>query len=101
MSDGMRSGVNWIRLNRSCSVSASVEIRVVFARPGTPTTSACPPATRAIRSFSTTSFCPTIRRATWSSRSRRASDRSCNSSTSLPFATIPVPPLPVVLVRLR
>ena len=37
MSLGMRSGVNWIRLNDICSVCASVEIISVFASPGTPT----------------------------------------------------------------
>ncbi len=40
MSLGMRSGVNWTRLNESCSVFASVEMSSVFAKPGTPTSSA-------------------------------------------------------------
>ena len=34
MSDGIRSGVNWMRLNLSSSTRASVWIRSVFARPG-------------------------------------------------------------------
>ena len=37
MSDGMRSGVNWMRLNFSFSTLAMVEMSSVFARPGTPT----------------------------------------------------------------
>ena len=34
MSDGMRSGVNWIRLKSRSRMSASVLISSVFARPG-------------------------------------------------------------------
>ena len=41
MSLGIRSGVNWMRLKASLSVCASVEMSSVFARPGTPTSSAC------------------------------------------------------------
>ena len=37
MSLGIRSGVNWMRLNLRCSASASVETISVLARPGTPT----------------------------------------------------------------
>ncbi len=34
MSDGIRSGVNWMRLNLRSSTWASVRISSVFARPG-------------------------------------------------------------------
>ena len=34
MSDGIRSGVNWMRLNFRSSTCASVAISSVFARPG-------------------------------------------------------------------
>ena len=44
MSDGIRSGVNWMRLNERESVFASVEIMSVFARPGTPWSRQCPRA---------------------------------------------------------
>ncbi len=37
MSEGMRSGVNWMRLNWSDMASASERTRSVLARPGTPT----------------------------------------------------------------
>ncbi len=60
MSEGIRSGVNWIRLKLSPSVLASVEISSVLASPGTPTSSACPRQNSAISSSSTTASCPTI-----------------------------------------
>ena len=44
MSDGMRSGVNWMRLKFSFSTLASVEIISVLARPGTPTSRQWPAA---------------------------------------------------------
>jgi hypothetical protein len=47
--------VNWIRLNDSDTDRAIVEISSVLARPGTPTTSACPRQNIAISSCSTTS----------------------------------------------
>ena len=43
MSDGIRSGVNWMRLNFRCTASASVLISSVFARPGTPRSRQWPP----------------------------------------------------------
>ena len=44
MSEGIRSGVNWMRLNCSDSASASVRISSVLASPGTPTSRQCPRA---------------------------------------------------------
>ena len=46
MSDGIRSGVNWMRLNFRLIVSASVLMISVFARPGTPRRRQWPPARR-------------------------------------------------------
>ena len=56
MSAGIRSGVNWMRLNSSDSASASVRIISVLARPGTPTSRQCPRANSAISSCSITSL---------------------------------------------
>ena len=60
MSEGIKSGVNWMRRNDICSVSASVEISSVFARPGTPTSSAWLRVKMAMRISCTTSAWPTI-----------------------------------------
>ena len=49
MSDGIRSGVNWMRLNFRCTASASVLISSVLASPGTPRSRQWPPARNAIR----------------------------------------------------
>ena len=43
MSEGIRSGVNWMRLASSPSTLPSVSTSSVLARPGTPISSACPP----------------------------------------------------------
>jgi len=55
MSEGIRSGVNWIRLKSSSSTAARVLISRVLASPGTPTKSTCPRANIATRSCSSTS----------------------------------------------
>ena len=60
MSDGIRSGVNWMRLKLRLSASDRARIINVFAKPGTPTSRQCPLAKTAIRSCSITSVCPTI-----------------------------------------
>ena len=64
MSEGIRSGVNWTRLNDRSRVSATVCTISVLARPGTPIRRACPPLSTAVRIPSTTSSWPTIRSAT-------------------------------------
>ena len=58
MSEGMRSGVNWIRLKVRWSVSARLEISRVFAKPGTPTSSAWLRVKIEINTCSMTSSCP-------------------------------------------
>ena len=51
MSDGIRSGVNWMRLNLRLIASASVLISSVLARPGTPRSRQWPPARMQIEHF--------------------------------------------------
>lgn len=63
MSEGMRSGVNWMRLNVRWSSCEVVLTMSVFARPGTPTSRAWPRQKMAIRICSITSFWPTMARA--------------------------------------
>ena len=60
MSDGIRSGVNCTRLKVRFMLSASVRIMSVFASPGTPTSSAWPWPSSAMRRSSSTSCWPTI-----------------------------------------
>ncbi len=49
MSEGIKSGVNWMRLNVRSRISASVLISSVLARPGTPVIRQCPPVKSATR----------------------------------------------------
>ena len=51
MSAGIRSGVNWMRLNDRFSVRASVLIISVLARPGTPSSRQCPRLNRRDQQF--------------------------------------------------
>ena len=60
MSEGMRSGVNWMRRNCRSSTSATVRIIIVFARPGMPIIRTCPLEMIAVNSSDTISFCPMI-----------------------------------------
>ena len=60
MSDGIRSGVNWMRLKLRLSASASVRIISVLARPGTPTSRQWPRAKMAMSSSSMTRSWPTM-----------------------------------------
>ena len=43
MSDGIKSGVNWMRLKFRSRTSAIVRMMSVLARPGTPTIKLLPP----------------------------------------------------------
>ncbi len=58
MSDGIRSGVNWMRLNLRSSTFASVATSSVFASPGTPTIRLLPPTNSDSSSSSMTSRLP-------------------------------------------
>ncbi len=60
MSEGIRSGVNWTRLNSSSMIPARVEMSRVLASPGTPTRRQWPLQKRAIRISSITLSWPTI-----------------------------------------
>ena len=62
MSDGIRSGVNWMRLNTRPSVCAMVRTISVFAVPGSPVIRQWPPTNSAMRICSSTSSWPTM---TW------------------------------------
>jgi hypothetical protein len=64
MSDGIRSGVNWMRRESRPSTMPSVSTNLVLARPGTPTSSAWPPAKSATRVRSTTLSWPKMTRPT-------------------------------------
>ena len=72
-SAGSRSGVNWMRRNVVATASARVRTVIVFARPGTPSISTCPSASRPTSSRSIMVRWPTMTRPTASSsRSTKA-----------------------------
>src|SRR3954447_17359193 len=74
-SAGTRSGVNWTRRNEPPITSASVLTVSVLARPGTPSSSTWPPASRATSRRSSIASWPTMTRLT-----------SCRASCSVAFA---------------
>ena len=61
MSDGIRSGVNWMRLNFSSSTCARVWMSSVFASPGTPMIRLLPPTNSVCSTSSMTSRWPMMR----------------------------------------
>ncbi len=77
MSAGIRSGVNWIRLNVQSMTSAIVRTSIVLPRPGTPSSRTWLLARRPVRVWRTSSRWPTMTRPT--SRSM-ACARSANAS---------------------
>ena len=84
MSAGMRSGVNWMRLNGRSRMSARALMSRVLASPGTPVIRQCPPVNRAVRTRSMASSWPTItRRSSPRMRSRlRARSRAAATAAS-------------------
>src|SRR5579864_411475 len=79
MSEGIRSGVNWMRLKPTSRIFAIELTRRVLASPGTPTKSAWPRVKMAARISSTTSRWPIttlLSSATNTSREWRNSSRS-------------------------
>ena len=62
MSAGIRSGVNWMRLNDRSRLRASVLTSSVLASPGTPSSRQWPRLNRLMSSSSITSRWPTITR---------------------------------------
>src|SRR5262249_23382170 len=108
MSDGIRSGVNWMRLQSTCSSRATVRAMSVFAVPGTPSSSTCPPQIRASSSSSMFSPCPTTTRSARPSRcSTSPAPWPCRSPPAESPALKPVqglgppPPLPLRQVCAR
>src|SRR5688572_18721077 len=87
MSVGIRSGVNWIRRKERRTASARVRISSVLASPGTPSSSACPPARKTVSSSSTVAAWPTmtlpISARSASSRPRRAATSGSVAGTAL------------------
>ena len=77
MSDGIKSGVNWIRLYVISTAFAIVVIINVLASPGTPISRAWLRLNIAISTFFTTSSCPTI---TFAISSRKVLYFSTNDS---------------------
>src|SRR5918998_6377714 len=65
MSDGTRSGVNWIGANYPPTTVAKLRTASVLATPGTPSSRMCPLASRPTISCSTMCSCPTMIRWTW------------------------------------
>ena len=80
MSEGIRSGVNWIRLNWMSRMRASVLTINVLARPGTPTSRQWPRVKMAANICSITSVWPTMTFCSSSCISRRCWLNSCNTS---------------------
>src|SRR5438874_4766356 len=58
-SDGIRSGVNWRRLNSRLRLAATVLTSRVLATPGTPSRSTWPPTRRAAMTPDRAPSCPT------------------------------------------
>ncbi len=60
ISVGIKSDVNWIRLKSRDRVFARLLTISVLARPGTPIITQCPLANKAVKTWSSTYFFPTI-----------------------------------------
>ncbi len=67
MSDGIRSGVNWMRLNDTSRIWLMELTMSVLASPGTPMSRQWPRVKMAARICSMTSAWPTTTRRSWSS----------------------------------
>src|SRR5215471_5162925 len=83
-SEGMRSGVNWMRVKRMLSTCANERAARVFARPGKSSSSTCPLARKPQSTSSSACRFPTIARST-SSSTRALSSWTCSSSTLDPL----------------
>ena len=77
MSAGIRSGVNWIRLNRQSMTSAMVRTSIVLPRPGTPSRRTWLLASSPTRVCRTSSRWPTM---TFPTSASMAWARSANAS---------------------
>src|SRR4051812_3986825 len=89
MSEGMRSGVNWMRENLRSSTWARVCTIRVLARPGTPVMMLLPPTKSEISTCSMMSSWPTMSlRSSRRMRSRPCFMRSASSTSSEPAGSI-------------
>src|SRR5579872_3694695 len=86
MSDGIRSGVNWTRLQSSASRRASVRAISVLAVPGTPSSRTWPPHNSASNINSRLSRWPTTTRS-----ARFKSDSTSSGTVAVPSARISTP----------
>ena len=84
MSLGSRSGVNWMRLKPVSMALASVRTMSVLARPGSPSSSTCPPVSRAMRRASTAASVRPRARARRRSPGERARGRPLRCRLSAP-----------------
>src|ERR1051325_6670952 len=94
ISDGMRSGVNWMRLKSRSRISASVLMSSVLARPGTPTSRQWPREKSAVRTSSMTLSWPTITLPISASMASRFAANSSIAAISLSFMAVDSIPLP-------
>src|SRR5580704_15626631 len=76
MSEGSRSGVNWMRVKRASRAAASVRAIRVLAVPGTPSRSTCPAQRTAMYRPSITWICPTTARPIVSCNAERSAAAS-------------------------
>ena len=83
-SAGNRSGVNCTRAKSACSREARARMAVVLARPGAPSTSRWPSASRAISRRSTSAAWPTM---VCDRSSRRRVNASCRRACASPDGT--------------
>src|SRR5215475_7311899 len=104
MSDGIRSGVNWMRRASMPSTIPIVSTSLVLARPGTPTSRAWPPDRMVIRARSTTRSWPkmTLPMPVFAARTFAAVDSAArtiiSSSFSMPSAPdTAISPAPVLI----
>src|SRR5262245_9807672 len=86
MSAGIRSGVNWIRLNEQSMTSAIVRTSIVLPRPGTPSSSTWLFASRPVMVCRISSRWPTMTfptsRSIAAARSANASGARCGAADS-------------------
>ena len=79
MSEGTRSGVNWMRENVPPTTVAKLRTASVLATPGTPSSRMWPLASRPTISCSTMCSWPTMTRCTWLIASPSRRDASAGS----------------------
>jgi len=82
MSDGTRSGVNWMRAKSPPTTVANVRTASVFAVPGTPSSSTWPLASSPTMSCSTMCSCPTMTR--WTSAIASVSSAEADATSPAP-----------------